>query len=97
VVADVGFRPRLDDDQPGAELARLGHADVALQAGGLGLEADRDAAGGLGHDGHDAERFPAQLRPLLLLHRGEEGVEVDGEVTQRHGIKIARKRRLARR
>jgi len=84
VILDVGLGPRLDDDEAGANFARVGHAGVAGEAGGLRLEADGDAAGGLGHHRHDAHGLAAQLRPLLLLARGEEGVEIDGKGSERH-------------
>ena len=88
VVVDVDFGPGLDRLKLRDEPAGLGHAQVAGEAHLLGLDADGDAAGGLGQHRHDADRLAAQLRSLLLLDRGEERVEVDGQRAEGHGRKV---------
>lgn len=85
VVVDVDLGSRLDDDDAGAEAARLGDAAVALEAEFFGVGAEGDEAGGLGEHGDDADGFAAQLGPLLLFDGGEERIEIDGEIAERHG------------
>ncbi len=88
VVADVGLGPRLDHLKLRNEPAGLGHAQVAGEAHLLGLDAHGDAAGGLGQHRHDADRLAAEFRPLLLLDRSEEGIEVDGQSAEGHRRKV---------
>ena len=86
VVADVDGRTLLHEEDVRAQRARLGDARAHLHAPGLGRVAGRDAAGRLRQDGHYAQRPAAQLRTLLLLAGGEEGVEVDGESPEGHAL-----------
>ena len=94
VVADVDVGAGLDGDEAGALAAGLGEAGVALHAELFGLEADGDRAGGLGDDGHDDDGLATQLRALLLLDGGEEGIEVDGERAE-HGAMVGGEKPLS--
>lgn len=85
VVVDVNLGARFDDDEAGAEAAGLGDAGVALEAEFLGFAADGDEAGGLGEDGGDGDGSAAEFGAVLLFDGGEERVEVEGEVAERHG------------
>ncbi len=84
MVVDINLGARFDDDDAGAAFAGLGDAAVALEAEFFRVGADGNEPGGLGEDGHDADGFAAELRPLLLLDGGEEGIEVDGEIAEGH-------------
>ena len=77
VAADVPFRARLDDLQIRAEPPGFVDGRAGFDAERLRFPAGGDAAGGFRHQRHDDHRPVAQLRPQFLLHRGEEGIEVD--------------------
>jgi len=61
------------------------HLRAGLDAQCFGLVAGRDAAGGVGLGGDNGERAAAIFRVQLLLHRGEEAVEVDVEEAEASG------------
>ena len=99
MVFGVELVARLDENDVGAETFGVGDDGSGAHAEGLGLVAGGDAAGGVGHHGHHAHGTAAQLRPRLLLARGEVGVEIDEEPVERgilRGFRGGRLLRLAR-
>ena len=69
----------------------------------LGFIARGDAAGGLRHHRHHADRPPAQRPAVVLFDRGEVGIEVDEQAAQGHGDEcnelgsaVSRRSRLSR-
>lgn len=81
---DVARRAREHERELGAPRQRLADCRAGADIERLRLVAGGDAAGGLGHDRHDRDRASAQLRPVELLDRSEEGVEVDEQAAQGH-------------
>ena len=82
---DVFRGTRQHELDPGAQLARVAHQGAGLHAVALGFHAGREAAGGFRLHRNHADRFAAQARVLLLLHRGEVAVEIDEKAAQGHG------------
>ena len=69
--------PRLHEDDPGAEVARLANPSPGFNAVGLRLITRRNTAGGFySKRGHDAHRSASQLRTHLLLDRGVKAVKI---------------------
>jgi hypothetical protein len=77
-------RARLDEQNIRAQLARVAHNGAGFDAMFFGLVRHRDAAAGLGHGRHNAQRTPAQVGPQVLLARRKKCVEVQKEPIQRH-------------
>ena len=63
VVVGVDFVAPLDENNVGAHALGVGDNGSGAHAEGLGLVAGGDAAGGVGHHGHHADRAAAQLGP----------------------------------
>jgi hypothetical protein len=76
---DVELVPRDHELDLGAQTPRLRHLGARLHPVLLGLDARRDAHGGVGEHRHHAQGLAAQPRLRLLLDGGEIGVEVDEE------------------
>jgi hypothetical protein len=84
VVVDVELVARDHELDPGAELARVRDLGPGLHAEGLGLDARRDADGGVGEHRHHADGLAPEPGLGLLLDRGEVRVEVDEQGAEGH-------------
>ena len=82
VILDIELVPALDQHDFRAQAPGVGHDGAGPHAEGLGLVTGGNAAGCVGQHGNDADRFAAQFRPVLLLHGGEVGIEIDEEPVQ---------------
>ena len=84
MVANVKRWPLLNNSDFRAHSAGVGYAGAHLYSAGFGGVTGGDAAGRFGQHRHYPDGLPPQLRPLLLLARGEEAVEIDCEATEGH-------------
>ena len=84
VQLDVACRPGEHEPDFRAFLPCLANAGAGFHADGLGFVACGQATPTVGHDRHHADRSPAQARVVVLLDRGEIGVEIDEQAAQRH-------------
>jgi hypothetical protein len=82
VVVHIEFMPGLHQHDAGAEplgLANLGSGSHPIA---FGLVTGSDTAGCIRHQRNHCHRAAAELRPQLLLHRGEVGIEVQEQPLQ---------------
>ena len=95
-VVGVDAVAALDQDDLRADAFGLADLGSGLDAERLGFVAGGDAAGGVGHGGHDGERPVAIFRVQLLLDRREEAVQVDVQEAETVGLELAGHDDLAR-
>jgi len=82
---EVARWPRDLQRDVGAALQRFGDAGAGLDPVQLlGFLARGDAAGGRARNRDHRDRAIPQMRRVVLLHRGEEGIEIDEQAAQRH-------------